>query len=82
MKIDVFISSNQTEFAEERKFQLNEIYMTGFTKKWVMEFLEKVTAYPNEAMHECCVVTFTGRYEKLATEKQPQRIDVDKWYST
>ena len=47
-----------------------------------MEFLEKITAYPNEAIHDDCVVAFTGGYEKLATEKQPHRVDVDKWYST
>ena len=29
-----------------------------------------------------CVVAFTRGYEKLATEKQPQIVDVDKWYST
>ena len=47
-----------------------------------MEFLEKITAYPNQAIHDDCVVAFTGGYEKIATEKQPQRVDVDKWYST
>ena len=57
--------------------QLNGIYLvgkdrTGFTKKWAMEFLEKITAYPNEAIHDDCVVAFTGGYEKIATEKQPQ----------
>ncbi len=33
---------------------------TGFTKKWAMEFLEKITAYPNEAIHDDCVVAFSG----------------------
>ena len=47
-----------------------------------MEFLEKITAYPNESIHDDCVVAFTGGYEKIANEKQPQRVDVDKWYST
>lgn len=67
--------------------QKNGIYLVGkdsagFTKKWVMEFLEKITAYPNEAIHDDCVVAFTGGYEKIANEKQPKRVDVDKWYST
>ena len=26
------------------------------------EFLEKITAYPNEAIHDDCVVAFTGGY--------------------
>ena len=39
--------------------------------------LEKITAYPNEAIHGDCVVAFNGGYEK-----QPKRVDVDKWYST
>jgi hypothetical protein len=25
-------------------------------------------------------VAFTGGYEKIANEKQPKRVDVDKWY--
>ena len=55
---------------------------TGFTKKWAMEFLEKITAYPNEAIHDDCVVAFTGGYEKITSEKQSQRVNVDRWYST
>ena len=55
---------------------------TGFTKKWAMEFLEKITAYPNEAIHDDCVVAFTGAYEKIASETQTRRVDVDRWYST
>lgn len=55
---------------------------TGFTKKWAMEFLEKVTAYPNEAIHDDCVVAFTGGYEKILSEAKTQRVDVDRWYST
>ncbi|WP_405290750.1 hypothetical protein [Methanobrevibacter sp.] len=47
-----------------------------------MEFLDKITAYPNQAIHDDCVAAFAGGYEKLAGEKQTQRIDVDKWYST
>ena len=47
-----------------------------------MEFLEKITAYPNEAIHDDCVVAFTGGYEKIANKKQPQRVNVDKRYST
>ena len=47
-----------------------------------MEFLEKITAYPNEAIHDDCVVAFTGGYEKIVAEKQTQRVDVDRWYST
>ena len=67
--------------------QLNGIYLvgkdrTGFTKKWAMEFLEKITAYPNEAIHDDCVVAFTGGYEKIASENQTKRVNVDKWYST
>ena len=67
--------------------QLNGIYLvgkdrTGFTKKWAMEFLEKITAYPNEAIHDDCVVAFTGGYEKITSEKQSQRVNVDRWYST
>ena len=67
--------------------KLNGIFLvgkdrTGFTKKWAMEFLEKITAYPNEAIHDDCVVAFTGAYEKLVSETQTRRVDVDKWYST
>lgn len=51
---------------------------TGFTKKWAMEFLEKITLYSNEAIGGG--VAFTGGYEKIANEKQPKRVDVDKWY--
>ena len=51
-------------------------------KKWAMEFLEKITAYPNEAIHDDCVVAFTGGYEKIATKNQTKRVNVDKWYST
>ena len=45
--------------------QLNGIYLvgkdrTGFTKKWAMEFLEKITPYPNQAIHDGCVVALTG----------------------
>ena len=47
-----------------------------------MEFLEKITAYPNEAIHDDCVVAFTGGYKKIATDNQPKRVNVDKWYST
>ena len=42
----------------------------------------EITAYPNEAIHDDCVVAFTGGYEKIANETQSQRVDVDKWYST
>ena len=55
---------------------------TGFTKKWAMEFLEKITAYPNETIHDDCVVAFTGGYEKIAIDNQVKRVDVDRWYST
>ena len=66
--------------------QLNGIFLvgkdrTGFTKKWALEFLENITAYPNEAIHDDCVVAFTGSYE-IATENQTKRVNVDKWYST
>ena len=47
-----------------------------------MEFLEKITAYPNEAIHDDGVVAFTGAYEKIASETQTIRVDVDRWYST
>ncbi|WP_296804350.1 hypothetical protein [uncultured Methanobrevibacter sp.] len=67
--------------------QLDGIFLvgkdrTGVTKKWVMEFLEKITVYPNEAIHDDCVVAFTGGYEKIASENQTKRVNVDKWYST
>ena len=67
--------------------KLNGIFLvgkdrTGITKKWTMEFLEKITAYPNESIHDDCVVAFTGSYEKIATENQTKRVNVDKWYST
>ena len=42
---------------------------------WNIKDLEKITAYPNEAIHGDCVVAFNGGYEK-----QPKRVDVDKWY--
>ncbi|WP_458453814.1 hypothetical protein [Methanobrevibacter sp.] len=51
--------------------------------KWVRErFIEKITTYPNEAIHDDCVVAFTGDYEKIVSEVQTQRVNVDKWYST
>ena len=37
---------------------------TGFRKNGPWRFLEKITAYPNEAIHDDCVVAFTGGYEK------------------
>ena len=43
---------------------------------------KKITAYPNEAIHDDCVVAFTGAYEKIASETQTRRVDVDRWYST
>ena len=42
-----------------------------------IEFLEKITTYPNESIHDDCVVAFTGGYEKIVSEKQSQRVDVD-----
>lgn len=39
-----------------------------------MEFLEKITAYPNEAIHDDYVIAFAGGYEKIANENQPQRV--------
>ena len=67
--------------------QLNGIflvgkYRTGFTKKWAMEFLDKLTVYLNQAIHDGCMVVFTGGYEKIANENQSQRVNMDKWYST
>ena len=47
-----------------------------------MKFLEKITAYPNESIHDYCVVAFTGVYEKIVSEVQTQRVNVDMWYST
>ena len=38
--------------------------MIGVTKKCIMKFLEKITYYPNEFIHDDCVVAFTGGYEK------------------
>ncbi len=35
-----------------------------------MEFLEKITAYPNEAIHDDYVIVFTGGYEKIANENK------------
>ena len=67
--------------------KLNGIFLvgkdrTGFTKKWAMEFLEKITAYPNQTIHDDCVVAFNGGYEKIAVDNQIKRVNVDKWYST
>ncbi len=39
---------------------------TGFMKIWALEF-EKISACPNEAVNEDCVVVFTGGYEKLVS---------------
>ena len=47
-----------------------------------MEFLEKITAYPNEAIHDDYVIVFTGGYKKIANENQPQRMYADSGYST
>ena len=46
-------------------------------EKMTIEFLEKITTYPNESIHDDCVVAFTGGYEKIVSEKQSQRVDVD-----
>lgn len=35
-------------------------------KIWASEF-EKISACPNEAVNEDCVVVFTGGYEKLVS---------------
>ena len=42
----------------------------------------KITAYPNEAIHDDCVIAFTGAYEKIVSDVQTKRVDVDRWYST
>ena len=39
-----------------------------------IELFEKIIEYPNEAIHDDCVVAFTGGYENIANEKQPQRV--------
>ena len=44
--------------------------------------LGEITAYLNQAIHYDCAVVFTRGFEKLASEKQSQRVNVDKWYST
>lgn len=44
--------------------------------------LEKITAYPNQAIHDDYAVAFIGGYEKIDNENQSQRVNVDKWYST
>ncbi len=71
----------QQIFRRTEYFWLGRIEQ-GLRKKRAMEFLEKITAYPNEAIHDDCVVAFTGAYEKITSEKQSQRVNVDKWYST
>ena len=40
-----------------------------------MDFLEKITTYPNETIYDGCVKAVMGGYEKLATEKQLQRVN-------
>ena len=47
-----------------------------------MKFLEKITAYPNEAINDDCVIAFTGAYEKIVSEVQTWRVNMDKGYST
>lgn len=47
-----------------------------------IEIFEKIIAYPNDAIHDDCVVAFTGAYEKIVSEVQTQRVNVDKVYST
>lgn len=52
----------------------------GFTKKWAMEFLKKITAYPNEAIHDDCVVAFTGGYEKIEIKKSYKKtLRLNEW---
>lgn len=51
-------------------------------KKLALKILKKIIEYPNEAIHDGCVVVFTGAYEKIASENQTKRVDVDRWYST
>lgn len=48
----------------------------GFTKKRLWNFSKKITAYPNEAIHDGYVVTFTGWYEKITADNQIKRVDV------
>lgn len=42
-----------------------------------MDFLEKIMHIQNEAIHDGCVVTFTGGYEKITVDNQIKRVDVD-----
>ncbi|WP_407454874.1 hypothetical protein [Methanobrevibacter sp.] len=44
--------------------------------------MKKITVCPNEPVNEDWVVAFTGGYEKIVSEVQTQRVNVDKWYST
>ena len=54
---------------------------TGNSRENKVDRARMVSA-DNEAIPDDCVVAFTGGYEKQATEKQPKRVDVDKWYLT
>lgn len=42
-------------------------------KKLALKFLKKIIEYPNEAIHDGCVVVFTGAYEKIAIDNQTKR---------
>lgn len=47
-----------------------------------MDLLFYCMGFTYEAIHDDCVVAFTGGYEKITIETQTQRVNVDKWYST
>lgn len=48
-----------------------------FTKKRLWIFSKKIMHIQNEAIHDGCVVTFTGGYEKITVDNQIKRVDVD-----
>lgn len=51
----------------------------GMIENWAMEFIEEMTSYPNEAVHDDAVVAFSGAYEKIKNRKGIGKIDADKW---
>lgn len=63
--------------------QKNGIFIVGKDKTGSHEKMGhgisgKNYSYPNEAIHDDYVIVFTGGYEKIANENQPQRMYA-KW---
>lgn len=54
------------------------MHLTRIRRIWDRNHISfTIKCYPNEAIHDDCVVAFTGGYEKITTENQTKRVNVD-----